>query len=61
MIVSAEMKLKGVADAQGEPLQPFPARLPRHGRRELAGLVNIHQDAERQMRLEKQPFDRWPS
>ena len=38
MVITAEMKLKALADAQGEPLQPLPPRLPGYRLRELAGL-----------------------
>ncbi len=61
MIVSAEMKLRASLMRKESRCSHFRLDYPDMDDANWQAWINIHQDAERQMRLEKQPFDRWPS
>lgn len=60
MIVSREMKLRASLMRKESRCSHFPLDYPDMDDVNWQACINIHQDAEGQMRLEKQPFDRWP-
>ncbi|MBK1721254.1 FAD-dependent oxidoreductase [Thiocystis violacea] len=61
MIVSAEMKLKASLMRTESRCSHFRLDYPDMDDANWRAWINIHQDAEGRMRLEKQPFDRWPA
>ncbi len=60
MIVSAEMKLRASLMRKESRCSHFRLDYPEPDDENWQAWINIHQDADGRMRLEKQPFDRWP-
>jgi succinate dehydrogenase/fumarate reductase flavoprotein subunit len=61
MIVSGEMKLRASLMRKESRCSHFRLDYPGMDDANWQAWINIHQDADGQMRLEKQPFDRWPA
>jgi len=61
MILSAEMKLRASLMRKESRCSHFRLDYPDRDDANWQAWINIHQDADGRMRLEKQPFSHWPS
>jgi succinate dehydrogenase/fumarate reductase flavoprotein subunit len=61
MIISAEMKLRASLMRKESRCSHFRLDYPEMDDANWQAWINIYQDANGQMRLEKQAFDRWPA
>jgi succinate dehydrogenase/fumarate reductase flavoprotein subunit len=61
MIISAEMKLRASLMRKESRCSHFRLDYPEMDQEHWQAWINIHQGADGQMQLEKQPFGRWPT
>ena len=61
MIVSAEMKLKASIMRTESRCSHYRLDYPEMDDKNWRAWINIHRDSNGTMKLEKQPFDQWPS